>query len=163
MTDPSGTQDAEEFAVNPMADLLFSIAAVFMLAVLLMLPLSHAAPRFAATAIPGDAGAKLHIGAEPVTAFLADPAGLMLSDGRRIDNAALADDARLKDQLRSLRERRERLMLVIAPGGEETAFQFEVQMAEYGPQTIRQIRLNSPCASVERLPVCLAAGAGPKP
>ena len=155
MTSPP---DDEASAINPLSDLLFSLAAVFILAVLLLLPMVRASGRVQQS--PGTEDTQFNLNGQPLTAFLAVREGLILPGraGQMIGQGAIADNPGLQASLNDLSKNNGRMLLLIEPGGEETAFQLEVEIAAHGPASLAQIRLVASCPSRGNPASCLAAG-----
>lgn len=148
--------DDEAAVLNPLSDLLFSLAAVFILAVLLLLPMVRAGGRMQPSL--GTEEAQFHLNGQPLIAFLAVREGLILPGkaGEMIGQGAIADNPGLQASLIELSKNRGHMLLLIEPGGEETAFQLEVEIAAHGPASLAQIRLVAPCPSRGNPASCLA-------
>ncbi|QOZ76328.1 hypothetical protein XH83_13250 [Bradyrhizobium sp. CCBAU 53351] len=151
MTNPPGIlgavmPDHEEFdpvlAGDPLADLLLSVAAIIVLAVLAILP--SLPQRDASTA---EAEVEFQLDGRRVTPWLATAAGLAIDAPPTtlipLDRMFL--DQTLAATLQGMQRTSEPLVLFIAPGGSEAAFQLEVIASRHGIRRIRQVRLDSGC------------------
>ncbi|PDT90813.1 hypothetical protein CO669_07505 [Bradyrhizobium sp. Y36] len=140
------TPAADEFdpvlASDPLADLLLSVAAVIVLAVLAILP---SLPQRDAAATEAEAGFQLD--GRRVTPWLATGAGLAI-DGSRTDPVPLDrmfSDQSLAAALQVMQRSDGPLVLFIAPDGNEAAFQFEAIASRHGIRQIHQVRLEPGC------------------
>jgi hypothetical protein len=138
---------------DPQADLFFTLVAVVLPAILLLLPAARMAqqPERQSAALADavlTAGAKLH-GADAAV-FLARRDGVAFGPAghHRVGLDAMLDDAGLKAALGSVRAAGKPLLLLIEPDGQEAAFLFDGLAAMHGPRSIAQVRLDRGCASV---------------
>jgi hypothetical protein len=129
---------------DPLSDLLLSVAAIIVLAVIVLLP----AARFSAS----EAGkltdhTAITFQGQAVQPLFATPRGLQIGPGTAdtIPVDRILDDQRLTVRLQHMRETGEALLLVIEPEGFEAAFLFEAVTSIYGPKRSWQIRLDTPC------------------
>jgi hypothetical protein len=138
-------------AIDPLADLLFGVAAILVLAVVVILPtvrpdgtLRDRATRRLVENV------ELRLGEQRVEPLVAAADGLRLP--ARADQKAvivpldrILDDPELSERLERMRASGEPLVLLIEGDGLETAFQFEAVAASHGPARVRQIRLDADC------------------
>ena len=71
----------------------------------------------------------------------------------------IPDDAGLRELLERLRRDGEPALLVVEPGGLESAFLFEPVAALHGPAEIQQVRAATACAAARDPALILACGA----
>ncbi|GMO22148.1 hypothetical protein [Bradyrhizobium sp. TM233] len=144
--------DRDEFdpvlASDPLADLLLSVAAVIVLAVLAVLPSlpqRNASTAGAIGALPADVDFQLE--GRRVTPWLATRAGLAIdgSPANLIPLDRMFLDQSLTAALQGVQRANARLVLFIAPDGNEAAFQFEVIASRHGIRRMRQVRLEAGC------------------
>jgi hypothetical protein len=155
-------------AIDPLADLLFSLVAIVVLAIIIMLPVMG---RSGAPAPPSMAeslaGSAMTLGGRAVEPFVARAAGLQIGHNPDlIPLDAIPQDEALAAKLRDMRARGEPVVLMIDPDGTEAAFLFEPVASLNGPPSMRTVRLDRTCthARSERLAVACrmqaAAGGG---
>ena len=138
-------------AFDPLADLLFGVAAILVLAVVVILPTIRpdGTLRDRSTRRMMQ-NTELRLDGKAVAPLVAAADGLQLP--ARAGQAAavipldrILDDAELVGRLEQMRGSGEPLVLLIDGDGLEAAFQFEAVAALYGPPRIRQIRLDADC------------------
>lgn len=145
--------DAPDLLAGLHADLMFTLAAMLLPALLALLPAPRSAsasvepaardPRQDATIVAGPEGLRL----------------LWLGD-RRVPVAAVPEDAGLRAGLADLRAAGTSLRVLIEPAGLESAFLLEPILAAHGPAAVTQIRATAACvAARDRLLVRLCAPA----
>ena len=138
---------------DPLADLLLSVAAIIVLAVIAILPTipGHSRLRDVQAGSIRSLPSSFRLQGVAVHPFVAIGQGLVVetASARVIPVDRILFDEGLVATLERMREAGETIVLLIDPTGYETAFQFEVMANRYGPTKMRQIRLESEC-SVER-------------
>lgn len=129
-------------ASDPLADLLLSVAAIIVLAVLAILP---SLPQRTASATEAQTGFQLD--GRRVTPWLATSAGLAIdsSPTNLVPLDRMFSDQTLAAALQGMQPANEPLVLFIAPDGSEAAFQFEAIASRHGVRQIRQVRLEPGC------------------
>jgi hypothetical protein len=152
-------------AIDPLADLLFGVVAIVVLAVIVILPTVNfnSAPKPGTSRFNGESmsSTSFRLDNRPVEPLIATARGLRTgpSPSDFIPLERILDDKGLAAKLMSMRDRREPLVLLIDPDGDEAAFQFEAVASLNGPPRIRQIRLDTGCAyakSQALIQYCLA-------
>lgn len=138
---------------DPQADLFFTLVAVMLPAILLLLPAARMAQqpeRQMAAVADAALAAGTTVRGERATVFLAQQDGVAFGPtGRdRVRLDAMLDDANLRAALESIRAAGTPLLLLIAPDGQEAAFLFEGLAAAHGPRSIAQVRLDRGCAGL---------------
>jgi hypothetical protein len=139
---------------DPFADTLFGVVTIVIFAIALLLPTMAA--ETSAERRRDEALTRLLVG-RPVFAgdtralvLLATARGVELSvgesEGRRIALDAVLDDQPLAEALTEARKTGRRLLLAIAPDGEEAAFLLEGVIYRHGPSELLQLRLDRHCA-----------------
>lgn len=145
---PQGENESTHIA-DPLADLLLSVAAIIVLAVIAIFPTipGHSTLRDDQTrrVVPAKVSFRLHgLSVDP---FVAIGQGLVVGpDSSRVvpvDRVFL--DEGLVGTLEQMRAAGKAVVLLIEPNGFETAFQFEVMANRHGPKRMYQIRLESEC------------------
>jgi hypothetical protein len=133
--------------VDPLADLLFSLVAIVILAVIVLIPAILSHPLQALPGVPQKPAFRLN--GQEVEPWIAAKQGLLIGPAHRdlVPYDRILDDNQLAAKLERLRAAGERLLLIIEPDGLETAFLFESALSLHGPRTIHQIRLDSACRS----------------
>ncbi len=153
-------------AVDPLADLLFNMVAIIVIAVIVILPTAVMMPpshRIASTEFTID-GRK----AQPLVAT-ADGIRFGASPADIVSIARILDDESLAARLDGIRERGDPLLLLIAPDGMEAAFLIETVASRHGPAQLYQVRLDGGCAYAksalgsEICPERSAGGGNPAP
>jgi len=138
-------------AIDPLADLLLSLVAIVVLAVIVILPAvqrdgarSHA-PRQPAASAPSHQVFRL--AGRTIEPLVATSQGLRTGpapeDIVAVDR--ILDDGALAARLQRMRDEGATLLLVIDPDGAEAAFQFEAVASLHGPPRIRQVRRDPAC------------------
>jgi hypothetical protein len=164
--------DDEAAAVDPMADLFFTLVALILPAILLMLPVvglaSGTFPEPSRRAAEALLTADLRVGGLPPAAFVASAEGLTIGGDvpRLITVDALFGDAVIANALAAARNAGAPVLLLVEPGGEESAFLFDSLAAEHGPPAITQVRLDDRCAFARSAPVadaCAGRASGAAP
>jgi hypothetical protein len=142
-------EDESTHIADPLADLLLSVAAIIVLAVIAIFPTirSHSTLRDdeARRVVPAKVNFRLHgLSIDP---FVAIGQGLVVgADSSRVipvDRIFLDDG--LAGTLERMRAAGKDVVLLIEPDGFETAFQFEVMANRHGAKRMHQIRLESEC------------------
>lgn len=138
-------------ATDPLADLLFTLIAAVLPAILLLAPLSdgvrHAVER-EATRRTAQAREGTTLRGAPVHPVVARAAGLSV-DGRFVPLDHIDDDPGLVAALDGMRAAHQPLLLLIEPDGGESAFLFEPVAAAHAPSRFDEVRLTSPCADAD--------------
>jgi hypothetical protein len=153
------TENESTLVVDPLADLLLSVAAIIIIALIAILPhisLQPASGRDSASsssALPINSSFRLE--GRTVEPLVATRRGLAIGGSPSgiipVDRIFLDQD--LIDRMKRMRDHDETIVLLIEPDGLETAFQFDVIANRYGPKRMLQVRLDSDCshAKSERL------------
>jgi hypothetical protein len=140
---------------DPLADLLLSVAAIIVLAVIAILPTipGHSTLRDDQSrsigTVPDKAGFRLQgVAVDP---FVAIGQGLVVGpdSSRVIPVDRIFFDEGLVATLQRMRDAGESVVLLVDRNGFETAFQFEVMVNRHGPKVMHQVRLEAEC-SVEQ-------------
>lgn len=156
-------------AIDPLADLLFGVVAIVVLAVIIILPTvgTRGAANAALQSSVGEAliKSRFSLDGRAVQPFMATAAGLRYGPqpSQIVPLEAILQDAAVAARLREIRERGDPLVLMIDPGGSEAAFQFEAVASRDGPPRIRQIRLDATCTHAKSATLarfCLAQSNG---
>jgi len=164
MADRPADDETERDGFDPLTDLFFGMGAICLLAVLMILPSVGVAAVQERARLKSLAEvlalAEYRVDGAAADAILAGPDGLALVDPapagssaetvERIGADAIADHAGLADRLARARREGRSVLLLIEPGGEDTAFALEPVLAARGPQEIRQVRLDRACSFAER-------------
>jgi hypothetical protein len=139
---------------DPFADTVFGVVTIVIFAIALLLPTMEAESRIerqrneALTRLLVDR--PVIAGGAPALVILATSRGVELSVGgavsRRIPLSAILDDRPLAAALTEVRSTGRKLLLAIAPAGEEAAFLLEGVIFRHGPPQLLQIRLDRHCA-----------------
>jgi len=126
---------------DPLADLLLSVAAIIVLAVIAILP-----------TITSRAGShhdrvEFRLEGRAVYPFVAIERGLIVGEApsRVIPVDRIFFDEGLVSTLERMRTTGDAVVLLVEPNGFEPAIQFEVIANRHGPRGLHQIRLESPC------------------
>ena len=151
---------------DPLADLLLSVAAIVVLAVIVIIPTTR--PSFRGGVGSGEALVKsthLRAGKLPVEPILATSHGLIIDADRSapVPVDQILDSQRLISKLEHMRDTGEPLVLLIDPDGFEAAFLFGTMASAHGPSMLRQVRLDPTCTHVRTpaiLPGCNSSAAG---
>lgn len=133
-----------------MADTFLALVGVVIIVLLSLAPaIQHPAALAGDPTIDEQLSAVTIDGDKPLT-LLAEKAGLRISGqgGRLVPLDTVRDDVGLADMLRSAGAERQRLLLAIAPDGEETAFVFETLASALGIGSFDQLRLDQACSYV---------------
>ena len=157
-------------AVDPLADLLFTLIAAVLPAIFLLAPLLRA-PSLgearevrppASAAAQGTAPVEVRVDGRGAATVIAGAGGLRLmgDGGRLVGLDAIADDPSLIGLLDRLREDDRPLLLVVEPDGLEAAFLFEPVLAAHGPRDLREVRATDACAATRD--AALAAACRPR-
>lgn len=133
-----------EFQVDPLADLLFTLVTVVLFALIILLP---AAAMVSRDLTAGKALPNLVVQGQQAAAFLASGAGLQSTSttSKWIATDLILADSGLRTTLENIRDAGKPLLLIIAPDGLEAAFEFEAALSLYGPKAIYQVRLGQTC------------------
>jgi len=127
---------------DPLADLLLSVAAIIVLAVIAILP--------TITRHSGSHHDRVEFRREgrAVHPFVAIERGLIVGEApsRMVPVDRIFFDEGLVSILERMRTAGEAVVLVVEPNGFEPATQFEVIANRHGPERIHQIRLESDCS-----------------
>jgi hypothetical protein len=155
--------------IDPLADLLFGVVAIVVLAVIIILP-TVGMRGMASAALQGPVGealikSKFSLDGRAVEPLVATAAGLRYGPqpSEIVPLEAILQDAPLAARLRAMRERGDTLVLMIDPDGSEAAFQFEAVASRDGPPRIRQVRLDATCTHAKSAALarfCLAQSNG---
>jgi hypothetical protein len=140
---------------DPFADTLFGVVTIVIFAIALLLPRMEAESRIERRR--DQALNRLLIdrpvlaGGGPALVVLASSRGVELSAGgsvpyRSIPLSAILDDPSLATALSEVRRTGRKLLLAIAPDGEEAAFLLEGVIYRHGPSQLLQLRLDRHCA-----------------
>jgi hypothetical protein len=143
--------------IDPLSDLLLSVAAIIVLAVIVVLP----AARFSvSTAGKLPDHPQMTFQGQAIQPLFATPHGLRMGSGTAdtIPADRILDDQRLAARLQHMREAGEALLLVIEPEGFEAAFLFEAVTSIHGPKRSWQIRLDTACGNQNSMPLELLCG-----
>lgn len=141
--------DDYQALVDPLGDLLLSVAAILVLATIVMLPLvdQMRAPAEDSAEAPTPQSSPLDRGLQPL---LATRFGLRFgrasADIATVDK--ILDDARLFARLEEIRRANADILLLIDPDGLESAFVFDAVARSYVTGKIIQIRLSQPCSEI---------------
>lgn len=135
--------------VDPLGDLLLSVAAILVLATIVMLPLVEKVQTPA-----GDPAREISSELDALSGqmqpLLATRFGLRF--GRAAADIApvdkILDDARLLARLGEIQKADAGILLLIDPDGLESAFVFDAVARNYVTRNITQIRLNQPCNEI---------------
>jgi hypothetical protein len=146
-------------AVDPLADLLLSVAAIIIIALIVILPTIPRHPISAGSSTGSIHGlpqnSSFRLDGRKVGPWVATEQGLATGTSPQdvIPVGRILLDEDLVNKLKRMRDAGETLVLFIDPKGLETSFQFEVIANRYGPKRILQVRLDSDChhAKSERL------------
>lgn len=150
-------RDSGAFAMlaDPQADLFFTLVAVMLPAILLLLPAARMADDAPAQRTQQMtetlARAGVNLDGVPAQLFIARADGVAFGpDGATVTALdAVQDDPALRAALSAAALRQaDPPLLLIEPGGEEAAFLFETLAAAYGPDRIAQVRLERGCAGL---------------
>ena len=138
---------------DPLADLLLSVAAIIVLAVIAIHPTipGHSRLRDVQAGSIRSLPSSFRLQGVVVHPFAAIGQGLVVGapSARVIPVDRILSDEGLVATLGRMRDGGETFVLLIDPSGYDTAFQFEVMANRYGPAKMRQVRLDSECG-VER-------------
>lgn len=149
--------------VDPLGDLLLSVAAMLILAVILLLPLGVHLPKHAAE---HDRSVQIMRGEESEAkqledllqnrapfVLLATHQGLRFRAGRldHISADRILDDQRLSESLREAGKADHPSILFIEPDGLESAFLFDALARHMIPGTMIQIRLRRRCDEIRSI------------
>lgn len=144
-------QDAadRDLPSDPLADLMFTMIAIVLLALIILLPLaSFSSPTQShSKSARRLENARFAIGSKSAVAITASARGLRLPGGgaRLIGLDAIAGDAALQKLLTRARDRGSPLVVLITPKGSEAAFELEPLLSAYGPKQVYQVRLDQAC------------------
>ncbi len=140
---------------DPLADLLLSVAAIIIIALIAILPHIPRHPvagNGSASALQGlPTNSKFRLEGRVVAPLVAAQGGLVMGRAPSVTipvDRILVDES-LITRLKRMRDTDEALVLFIEPNGLEAAFQFEVAANRYGPKRIVQVRLASDCSHVK--------------
>jgi len=145
------TEPTETLAIDPLADLLFGVAAILVLAVVVILPTVRPdgtlRDRTTRRLVENVA---LRLDGQRLEPLVASAEGLRLparADGKAVvvPLDRILDDPELSQRLERMRASGAPLVLLIEADGGEAAFQFEAVAALHGPPRMRQIRLDADC------------------
>lgn len=130
--------DEAALRIDPFADLLFTLVATVMPAVLLLLPAAQDAP----APLPDR---PIRIEGRPAALYVARADGLRLGgpEARLVPLDAIPDDLPLRARLADAAVGP--LLLLVEPEGGEAAFLFEGVLARAGVARIRQVRIAPTC------------------
>lgn len=141
-------------AVDPLADLLFTLIAAVLPAIFLLAPLLRApslgeAREVRPAAARAPAPVEVRVDGRSAAALVAGAGGLRLvgEGGRLVGLDAIADDPGLIGLLDRLRQDDRPLLLVVEPDGLEAAFLSEPVLAAHGPRDLREVRATDTCAA----------------
>ena len=166
---PDGSSEdgaAEALPSDPLADLLFTLIAAVLPAILLLAPLvarsrtavedSAATARAAATTVP-----PVTVDGHAAVRILAGADGLRLLDdgGERVPLDRIADAPRLRAALAEARRHGAPLLVIVEPDGNESAFALEPVLATETLADLRELRLATPCAGMRDAKLRRACGA----
>lgn len=141
---------------DPLSDLLLSVAAIIVLAVIVVLPAVRTASdtpdNNPASRPPGDT--VLTLRGQAIEPFFATQHGLRMNapPGNIVPVDQILDDRQLAEKLRYMRDAGEPLLLIIEPDGFEAAFLFEATASLNGPKRSWQIRLDTACTDEKSKP-----------
>lgn len=155
-------------AIDPLADLLFTLIAAVLPAIFLLAPLLRApslgeAREVRPAAARAPAPVEVRVDGRGAATVVAGAGGLRLmgEGGRPVGLDAIADDPGLIGLLDRLRADDRPLLLVVEPDGLESAFLFEPVLAAHGPRDLREVRATDTCAATRD--AALAAACRPAP
>ena len=132
---------------DPLADLFFSVVAIVVLAVIIIVPTVRLNGEAPAT----EKGPQtIEIDGHQVNPIRATSAGLSFGADGALTVAlnSIDDDPRLLAALRRARQADLPLLVLIEPDGDEAAFQLEPVLAREGVASITQVRLDAACRHV---------------
>jgi hypothetical protein len=149
------SENESALVVDPLADLLLSVVAIIIIALIVILPSIPLHPTSTdglTSSIPGlPQNSGLRLNGRRVEPLVATGQGLTLgeSPSEFIPVGRVFLDGNLISKLKRMRDEDETVVLFIEPNGLETAFQFEVIANQYGPKRILQVRVDSDCNYVK--------------
>lgn len=161
--------DGDTPASDPLADLLFTLIAAVLPAILLLAPLStrsrNSAQAQEAALAAATARAGIVLEGAPVRPLVAGADGIRIGGGggRLVDLDRIGEDAGLAAELDRSRADGRPPVLLVEPDGLESAFLLDPVLAEHGVDAVREIRSASPCAEARETAsraIC-SAGAAP--
>jgi hypothetical protein len=137
------SEDGPAFVFDPLADLFFSVVAIVVLAVIIILP----TVRLQAFQAKPDSPPNFEIDGRTATAIRATAAGLILgSTGEtRVALDAIGDDAVLTATLGRTVQAGAPLVVLVEPDGDEADFQLEPMLARAGVKSVTKVRLDPSC------------------
>lgn len=161
-----GTADGDA-SVDPLADLLFTLIAAVLPAILLLAPslerANRAIDQSAETAHAAEARATtVTVEGRPAHVIVAEAAGLRVPGREPVPLDAIPDDADLRRRLVAWRNGGEPLLLVVEPDGFESAFLLEPVLAASGLEAVEELRAPETCSVAHAAALkaaCAAAGA----
>lgn len=159
-----GEADDREFQSDPLADLMFTMIAIVLLALIILLPLAGVASLRSTQPLSAQKlqQSKLVVGGQSAVTIAASDQGLSLPGhvDHLIGLDAIGHDPQLRHLLEGARDRGAPLVLLIDPKGSEAAFELEPVMAAHGPKQIYQVRLDSACGAALSAALRQSCGGG---
>lgn len=161
------SENESALVVDPLADLLLSVVAIIIIALIVVLPNIPLHPTLGGSPTSSmpwlPKNSDLRLNGHKVEPLVATGRGLMLGGSLSdfIPVGSIFLDEGLVNKLKRMRDADETVVLFIEPNGLETAFQFEVIANRYGPKRILQVRIDSDCNYIksDRLAAYCAAAA----
>ncbi len=133
---------------DPLADLFFSVVAIVVLAVIVILPSVRLDMEAARLPQPER---ELRIDGNVTDPIRATATGIVYgSQHVTVPLDAIGEDAGLAGALRAARSHALPVVVLIEPDGGEAAFQLEPVLAREGPATVTEVRLAGDCSHVRQ-------------
>lgn len=163
---PLDPESDETAPADPFADLLFTLIAAVLPAILVLLPALHlSGARPAAAPAAAAPAPEVRVRGARSWPIVAGAEGLRLTGAgdRLVPLDAVPDDAGLRAELTRLRGEGEPLLLIVEPAGLESAFLLEPVAALHGPREMVQVRAEAACGATRELALARACRAGQAP
>jgi hypothetical protein len=143
---PPDLDDGPTIVFDPLSDLFFSIVAIVVLAVIIILPTVRLE---ASQPDPVANPRRMQINGVDVTPLRAAVDGVHYGpDGGQFASLSdIADDRNLAASIKRAVAAGVPLVILIDPDGDESAFQLEPLLAQSGVGTVTQVRLDWTCAA----------------
>jgi hypothetical protein len=137
----AAVNETAPLAVDPLADLLFNMVAIIVIAVIVILPTVDATP-----GVRAPSGFKLD--GRSAQTLVATAAGVRLGAGasQLVALRQVLSDEDLARRLERIRDQGDPLLVLIEPDGMEAAFLLETVVSDHGPVQFHQVRLDRACA-----------------
>lgn len=147
--------------VDPFADLLFTLIAAVLPAILVLLPAMHLSRAIPAAA-PEPPAPEVLVRGSRARPIIAGAEGLRLTGAgdRLVPLDAVPDDPGLRTELARIGRDGEPLLLIVEPEGLESAFLLEPVAALHGPRAMVQVRAAESCAATRDPRLARACRAG---